>query len=64
MSRFLVLQLPDGFPDPLHDTQAFEDACTLVGLAVGESVKGKRQGQVRISYRCAPDPIAVQLAAE
>lgn len=66
MPRWLIVELPDGFPDPARRPVDFE----VVTRAVAESVAQASgwlavDGQsVVVSYRRSPDPVAEALDAE
>jgi hypothetical protein len=63
--RYLIIEVPPGFPDPLLDSEKFDAAREAVGHEVvmwSRSVRG--EVTLRITYRCTPDPVALVLASD
>jgi len=64
MPRWLIVELPDGFPGPEARPADFEAATLDVSRAVGSACGLAIADPLRISYRRAPDPVAELLDAE
>lgn len=66
MPRWLILEVPAGFPDPGRDPADFELAAELVTRAVAacSGVDADEPVTVRASFRRSPDPVAEALDAE
>jgi hypothetical protein len=64
MARWLTLELPDGFPDPVRDPADFDAATMAIGQVVGAVSGLTMLDPLRFSFRRAPDAIAEALDAE
>lgn len=72
--RFLAIQLPEDFPDPLRESELFNEAVEMLGTffascAANAAYTAGRPSaseyhRVTISYRTAGDPIGDALIAE
>ena len=64
MPRWLIVELPDGYPDPVADPADFDNATVAVARVVGVVSGLSMADPLRVSVRRAPDAIAAALDAE
>jgi hypothetical protein len=66
MPRWLIVEVPDGFPDPGRQPVDFELASEVVTRAVAacSEVDAGSPVTIRASFRRAPDPVALALDLE